>query len=178
MSETREILPRRVVRGGLIVICLLLAAMWVYAFVFASRESVNLIGDTTWQKYAEARCLEARLARAELADFRKIEDAGPDALARRADIVDKATQTLEEAIDDIASQPVADEKGRAIVPLWIADYRTYIQDRRDYAEMLRRGENEPFAETRVDGIPLSEKVSTFATANRMPACQAPVDLSV
>jgi hypothetical protein len=178
MTDSRQLVPRRVIRGGLVVICLLLAVMWVYAFVFASRESINLIGDKAWQEYAEKRCMEARLARNELADFRKIEDVGPDALARRADIVDQATQTLEDVIDDIAAQPVADEKGQAIVPLWIADYRTYIQDRRDYAEMLRRGENEPFAETRVDGIPLSEKVSTFATANRMPACQAPVDLSV
>ena len=178
MSETKQFLPRSVVRGSLVVICLLLAVMWVYAFVFASRESVNLIGDKAWQQYAEKRCMQARLERAELADFRKIEDAGPGALARRADIVDKATQTLEDAIDDIAAQPVVDEKGQAIVPLWIADYRTYIQDRRDYAEMLRSGRNDPFAETRIDGLPLSEKVSTFATANRMPACQAPVDLSV
>lgn len=178
MSETSGVIPRRVVRGGLVVICLLLAAMWVYAFVFASRESVNMIGDEAWQEYSEARCLEARLARAELADFRKLEDVGPDALARRADIVDQATLTLEEAIDDIAARPVADEKGRAIVPLWLADYRTYIEDRREYADILRSGRNEPFAETRVDGIPLSEKISTFAMANRMPACQAPVDLSV
>ena len=178
MSETKQFLPRSVVRGSLVVICLLLAVMWVYAFVFASRESVNLIGDKAWQQYAEKRCMQARLERAELADFRKIEDAGPGALARRADIVDKATQTIEDAIDDIAAQPVVDEKGQAIVPLWIADYRTYIQDRRDYAEMLRSGRNDPFAETRIDGLPLSEKVSTFATANRMPACQAPVDLSV
>lgn len=178
MSETKQFVPRSVVRGGLVVICLLLAVMWVYAFVFASRESVNMIGDTAWQQYAEERCMQARLERAELADFRKIEDVGPGALTQRADLVDKATRTLENAIDDIAARPVVDEKGQAIVPLWIADYRTYIQDRRDYAEMLRRGENQPFAETRVDGLPLSEKVSTFATANRMPACQAPVDLSV
>lgn len=178
MSETKQFVPRSVVRGGLVVICLLLAVMWVYAFVFASRESVNMIGDTAWQKYAEERCMQARLERAELADFRKLEDVGAGALAQRAELVDRATQTLEAAIDDIAARPVADEKGRAIVPLWLADYRTYIQDRRDYAEMLRNGKNDPFAETRVDGIPLSEKVSTFATANRMPACQAPVDLSV
>lgn len=178
MNEPKQLLPRSLVRGGLLVICLLLAVMWVYAFVFASRESVNLIGDKAWQEYAEKRCMQARLERAELADFRKLEDVGPGALAQRADLVDRATQTLEDAIDDIAAQPVADEKGQAIVPLWLSDYRTYIQDRRDYAEMLRRGENEPFAETRIDGLPLSEKVSTFATANRMPACQAPVDLSV
>ncbi len=178
MTDTRQPVPRRLIRGGLVVICLLLAVMWVYAFVFASRESVNLIGDRAWQEYAEKRCIEARLERAELADFRKIEDVGPSALAGRAELVDRATQTLEDAIDDISVQPVVDEKGQAIVPLWITDYRTYIQDRREYAEMLRRGENKPFSETRIDGLPLSEKVSTFATANRMPACQAPVDLSV
>jgi hypothetical protein len=169
---------RRLLRIGLGVICALLAAMWVYAFVFASKESVNLIGDKRWQDFAEARCMEARLERSELVDMRKIQDAGDDALAQRANIVDQATDTLESAINDIAQQPISDAKGKAIVPLWIADYRTYIQDRRDYADILRAGSNDPFAETMIEGLPLSEKVSTFAVANRMPACQAPVDLSV
>ena len=39
-----------------------------------------------------------------------------------------------------------DEKGRAIVPDWEADYRTYLQNRRDFADELRGGENVPFRE--------------------------------
>jgi hypothetical protein len=110
--------------------------------------------------------------------MRKVNEVGPEALRERATIVDKATDTLERAVDDISAQPIADEKGRAIVPLWLADYRTYIADRRSYADDLRAGINEPFAETKVEGIPISEKISTFAADNLMKSCGAPIDLSV
>lgn len=169
---------QRATKPFLLVVCLGIAAMWVYAFFFASRESVNRIGDRTWQEYAESRCATAEQERIGLADMRRINDVGPEALRLRADIVDKATDTLQRAIDDIAARPVADDKGKALVPLWIADYRTYIQDRRDYARSLRAGQNDPFAETQVDGIPLSERLSTFAADNLMKSCTAPIDLSV
>lgn len=169
---------QRMVKPLLVTVCVGIAVMWVYAFGFASKESVNRIGDETWQQYAEKRCAAAERERIELADMRRLSDVGPDALSLRADIVDKATDTIEQALDDIAVQSVADEKGQAIVPLWIADYRTYIEDRREYAEALRAGNNDPFAETKVDGIPISEKVSTFAADNLMKSCAAPIDLSV
>lgn len=171
-------MAQRIVKPFLIVVCAAIAAMWVYAFFFASKESVNRIGDNGWQQYAEQRCAEAELERIELADMRKVNDVGPEALRERATIVDKATDTLERAVDDIAARPVIDEKGQAIVPLWLADYRTYIGDRREYADELRAGINEPFAETKVDGIPISEKISTFAADNLMKSCAAPIDLSV
>jgi len=169
---------RGFVKPLLAFICLGIAAMWVYAFGFASKESVNRIGDTEWQQFAERRCAVAEAERIELADLRKVNEVGPDALRERAVIVDKATDTLERAIDDISARPVADEKGRAIVPLWLADYRTYLADRRSYADDLRAGINEPFAETKVEGIPISEKISTFAADNLMKSCGAPIDLSV
>lgn len=169
---------QRIVKPLLVTVCVGIAVMWVYAFGFASKESVNRIGDEAWQQYAEQRCAAAEEERIELADMRRLSDVGPDALRQRADIVDKATDTIERALDEIAAQPIADEKGQAIVPLWIADYRTYIEDRREYADALRSGNNDPFAETKVDGIPISEKVSTFAADNLMKSCAAPIDLSV
>jgi hypothetical protein len=169
---------QRLVKPALLIVCLGIAAMWVYAFGFASKESVNRIGDVAWQQYAESRCAVAKKERIALADMRKVNEVGPEALRERATIVDKATDTLERSIDDISAQPIADEKGRAIVPLWLADYRTYIADRRSYADDLRAGINEPFAETRVEGIPISEKISTFAADNLMKSCGAPIDLSV
>ncbi|MFM7410035.1 MAG: hypothetical protein ACKO3L_04445, partial [Actinomycetota bacterium] len=115
---------RRLVTPFLIVVCVGIAAMWVYAFGFASKESVNRIGDPQWQQYAESRCASAKEERIALADMRKVNEVGPEALRERAIIVDKATDTLQRAIDDISAQPIADAKGQAIVPLWLADYRT------------------------------------------------------
>jgi hypothetical protein len=72
----------------------------------------------------------------------------------------------------------SDAKGQELIPLWIADYRSYISDRRAYAEDLRLGTNVPFGESIVMGIPLSEKISTFAADNAMTSCKPPMDLSI
>jgi hypothetical protein len=44
--------------------------------------------------------------------------------------------------------------------------------------MLRAGINDAFAETMIDGLPLSEKLATFAADNYMVSCKPPRDLSV
>jgi hypothetical protein len=152
--------------------------MWIYAFGFASKVSVNKIGDTNWTTRAEAICGQAMQERLALSDLRRVSDAGTNALAERAVLIDKATDSLEKALNTIASTPPEDAKGKAIVPLWIADYRVLIQDRRDYANQLRNGVNTPFSESMTQGLPISEKLSTFAADNRMSSCKAPIDLSI
>jgi len=165
-------------RTTIVIVVLLTSAMWIYAFVFSSREAVNKIADENWQARAEEICSRANVERSALADYRLIEDAGSDALTQRAEIVDEATAIIASMIDSIESAPPVDAKGLALVPQWISDYKTYIQDRYDYTARLREGINDPFSETMIDGLPLSEKISTFAADNRMPACKAPIDLSV
>jgi hypothetical protein len=155
-----------------------LVAMWVYAFGFASKEAVNKIDDQAWTQRAEEICKQAEEERLALADLRQISDAGPNALNDRADLVDKATDTLEIAITKIAEVSPTDPKGKAIVPMWIADYIQLIKDRRDYTALLRTGVNEPFSESMFEGLPISEKISTFAADNRMTSCKIPMDLSI
>lgn len=152
--------------------------MWIYAFVFSPREAVNRIADKEWQQRAEEICSQANDERGKLADYRLISSAGKEALSQRADIVEEATTILAHMVDEIALISPGDAKGKALVPLWIADYRTYLNDRLDYVLELRSGQNEPFSETMTEGLPLSEKISTFAADNRMPSCKAPIDLSV
>jgi hypothetical protein len=94
----------------------------------------------------------------------------------RADLVDKATDTLETMLNDIESDQPSTEKGLALVPKWIADYRLYIEDRRDYTAELRTGSLPTFSETLVDDVPVSERVGKFARENKMRACQPPFDL--
>ena len=155
-----------------------LVAMWIYAFGFASKESVNKIDDQVWTQRAEGICKQAMQKRLALADLRQISDAGANALNERADLVDKATDTLEDAIVQISAVQPTDAKGMAIVPLWIADYKQLIKDRRDYTALLRTGVNEPFSESMFEGLPISEKISTFAADNRMTSCKIPMDLSI
>lgn len=173
-----QIITSSLLKGVVALSILGLLAMWIYAFGFASKESVNKIGDTVWTQNAESICKKAADKRMQLVDTRQISDAGPDALLERSKIVDLATDTLEEALKSIAQLQVIDEKGKAIVPLWLLDYQQLVKDRREYTSMLRSGINKPFSETMVDGLPISEKISTFAADNRMSSCKAPMDLSI
>ena len=117
---------------------------------------------------------DARLA---LADYRTLADADPSMIRQRADIVDASTDILEDMLTEVVAVEPNDEKGQEIVPLWADDYRTYLQDRRNFADRLREtGENLSFYETEV-GIPISERIETFAGDNEMPACAPPRDLS-
>lgn len=170
---------QKLTRIGLTIVCIPIAAMWVYAFGFASRESVNKIGDTAWQARAQAICLEAQNFRFSLEDLSEMDPTDTNAMAKKADIVDKATDSLEAAINKIAEVSPTDEKGKAIVPNWIADYRVYIENRRQFSEDLRTATRRPyFSETEVEGVPISERIGKFARENDMKACQPPVDLSV
>ena len=162
----------------LVVLLTLIGAMWVFALFFASKEVVNEIADRAWTERAEIICKEAATERIALADFRPLTDAGADALLERAQIVDLATDTLDDMLIKLEATKPTDAKGQAIIPLWISDYRKYIIDRRAYAEQLRLGTNVPFGESIVMGIPLSEKLSTFAADNYMKSCKPPMDLSI
>lgn len=169
---------RTTARIILSLICTALAVMWVYALFFASKESINKIGDDAWAQRAQLRCLDAEREREALADYRLISDVGVDGLRQRADLVDRATDTLDAMIRSLKADQPADEKGRAIVPLWLAEYERYVDDRRSYAQRLRTGDNAPFSESTFEGLPLAERLATFAGDNRMPACAPPIDLSV
>jgi len=177
---------RPVVRWSVrILLALLIAgfvAFWTWALFFASKEAVNKIDDRGWAERAEQICADANEARLELSDYRTIVD-GDDAeiaalIRERADIVDRATDIIEQMLDDVVAVAPTDEKGQAIVPQWEDEYRSYIQSRRDYADDLRAtGENLAFYEPGADGIPVSERLETFAGDNEMPSCAPPRDLT-
>ncbi len=176
--ECSAIMKKIFGRSALAVVFALLAAMWVYALFFASKEVVNEIADREWTKRAQLICQDAANERIALADFRPLNQAGADALIKRAELVDLATDTLDRMLVQLEQTPPTDAKGQALIPLWINDYRSYIVDRRNYAKQLRLGTNVPFGESILMGIPLSEKIATFAADNAMTACKPPMDLSI
>jgi hypothetical protein len=143
------------------------AAFWIWALFFASKEAVNKIDDRAWAARAEQICdgVDAQLA---VLDRQTSTD-----LVVRADLVVASTDLLSGMLDDLQAVEPTDPKGREIVPLWIADYRTLLQDRYRYADRLRAGDNVPFTETAVDGVPITERLETFAGDNEMPSCAPP-----
>ena len=180
--ERRSTAVRWTVRVVLVVVVAGFVAFWTWALFFASKEAVNKIDDRAWAARAERICAEANEARLALSDYRSIVDADDAEIAalvrERADIVDRATDIVERMLDDVVAVEPTDEKGRSIVPQWEAEYRSYIDGRRTYADDLRAtGENLAFYEPGADGIPISERLETFAGDNEMPSCAPPRDLS-
>lgn len=169
----RRITPLRIL---LALLCGVLLIFWAYAIFFFSPNKQNVIGDKDWSKWAQENCLATQEDRNQLADYTRI-DNDPKALNKRATLVEKATDGLEALIATLDSRTPSDAKGAAIVPDWIADYRTYIGDRRDYIQELRSGKNVVFAETAVEGVPISERLTTFADDNLMSACAPPTDVA-
>ncbi len=172
--ETRSILTRTLALIGFGVF----ATFWIWALFFASKEGVNRIEDRAWVESAQSICETAADERTALANYTRLDEGGAELIRQRADIVDEATDTLERMLNSLEALPLTGEKGQAIIPLWIDEYRTYLGDRRNYAAQLREsGENLPFYET-ANQIPISERLATFAADNEMPACKPPLDLDI
>ncbi len=156
----------------------LFAAFWIWALFFASKEPVNGIEDRAWADRAQQICADANTERNKLFDNRELAAAGPELIREHADIVDRATDIIESMLDDVVAVPPASVKGRDLIPQWEADYRTWIADRRVFTDRLRAtGTNDPFYETEDNGLPISERIETFAGDNHMPDCSPARDLS-
>ena len=173
--RARGVALRRLAVGVALVVCVV---FWTYALFFASKEPVNKIGDREWAARAETICAAANEAREELADFRRVDPEDVSMLRERADIVDRATDIIEQMVGDVVAVEPSDDKGAAIVPDWEADYRTYLQNRRDFADELRAGDNVAFRESAFEGVPISERIGTFAADNEMKSCEPPRDLGL
>ena len=89
-------------------------------------------------------------------------------LVERGDLVDRATDVVEQMLDDVVAVEPTDDKGRRSCPAGRPTTARTSRTAADFADVLRAGENDPFTETAVDGIPISEKLERFAGDNEMP----------
>ncbi|MGZ4702691.1 MAG: hypothetical protein ACXV98_15880 [Ilumatobacteraceae bacterium] len=176
--ETTKPKSRPWVRAILIFICALIAAMWVYAFGFASKTGVYFVTEKSWRTSAEKICVEATQRRLALADTSQGYIAKPthEQMTQRADIVDRATDTLSQMIDDLAALPLVSSDNRERVAVFVKYYRQIIADRRAYTARLREFHLEPYRETLVLGSPVTNTVIDFTTGNAIPHCMPPGEL--
>ncbi len=142
-------------------------AFWFWALFLVDKTAVNKIEDRAWAARAEEICAPVKL------EVRRLELQATPELDGRADLVVESTDMLTAMLDDVEAVEPSDPKGQAIVPDWIADYRRLLQDRYNYADRLRSGQNVPFTETGVQGVPITERIETFAGDNEMPSCAPP-----
>jgi hypothetical protein len=145
----------------------LFVGFWTWALFFASKTAVNKIDDTAWTERAEEICAPIK------AELRSMELLANPSLAIRSDLVTESTDLLAAMLDDIEAVEPVDPKGQAIVTDWIADWRILIQDRYNYSDRLRDGQDVPFTESAVRSVPITERIETFAGDNAMPSCAPP-----
>jgi hypothetical protein len=142
---------------------ILFVSFWAWALFFASKTSVNKIEDRAWAERAEGICAPVK------EELRGFEMQADPSLDVRADLVVQSTDTLGRMLDDLIANTPSDPKGQAIVPAW----RQLLDDRYAYSERLRGGQNVPFTETAVNGVPITERIENFAGDNEMPSCAPP-----
>ena len=160
------------------VICAGLAAMWVYAFGFASKQGVYFVTQQSWRTSAEEICVDASMQRLALADTSAGYIAHPthEQMLQRADIVDRATAILATMVDDIEALPLTGAKDRDRVDVFVKYYRVIIDDRHAYTARLRAFDLSPYRETLVAGSPVTDTVTDFTTGNGIPHCMPPGEL--
>ncbi len=164
---------RRITIWGVLatIVCLSFVLMW--AFVFANQDTYKPAGqlaDRTFPKAAEPICKVARDAIDELPSSRDAKTP-----VERADTIVEATDHLTEMQAQLEAVVPA-TADRKWIKMWVDDWSIFIQDRYDYAELLRTKGDAEFLVSEKYGTQLSKSMDNFAQVNFMPSCKVPGDV--
>ena len=163
---------RRWMFWGAVAIMMAMAGMWAYAFL-APQDVPGRMDSTAFPDAAEPRCAETLTTLAALPRSFDVADA-----TERADLVDTATDELTSMVDDLEALVPETEPEQQMVTEWLADWRAYLTNRRDYAERLRTDEDARFYvdQSDRDGVQITNALDRFATVNAMASCAVPDDV--
>lgn len=166
------------VKAILVLICVGILVMWVYAFVFASKKGVYRVDDANWRAKAEQTCSAAQTERLRLVDVSGGYIANPthEQMIQRADVVDKATDILDKMVTDMVAVPVATGRDRELIAAFESYYRTLLADRRAYTKRLRAFDLAPYRETLIGQGPVTNVVTDFTSGNGILSCTPPGEL--
>jgi len=73
--------------------------------------------------------------------------------------------------------PSTDATTAKLTGEWLADWDTYLGDRRAHSSELKAGKDVPFKESTYKESPMSNRMNAFASVNRMDRCNTPYDLA-
>jgi hypothetical protein len=161
-------------RTAIVVVVLGLVAMWAYvvylAFGPGRADPLDRLDDPTFAAAAETRCASALGAIEALPTAAETTTA-----AERADVLDRANAELAAMLDDLEGIAPAGEDGQ-MVQRWLVDWRTYLEDRAEYADRLRVDPGAQLLVTAKAGRHITRPIDGFAADNRMPSCATPPDV--
>jgi hypothetical protein len=164
---------------ALIVSLVLIAAMWVYGFMFAPSKSPELIEDRAWVAAAESACAAQKAKINALPNARSFKDVTPraEALRQRADVADQATGYIRDLLTQLHATTPVGEHAVSLVTRWLKDWDIYVADRDGHVAQFRAGLDPPFAQTPNElHAPGPIRMDQFSRTNLMSSCQVPLDL--
>jgi len=170
----------------LIACCAVVAAMWIYYLasdsgVIGQPTAVYQVQDTSWRAAASPICKAAGAKLDALTNTQGgyITHPTHEQMLQRADIVDKATDIVEQMLNEIVAIPVNNSDDELRIQTFDENYRKILADRRRYTANLRAFKLEPYSETLVGGGPVSNVVLDFTAGvkgNDVPECSPPGEL--
>jgi hypothetical protein len=151
-----------------------MVSMWGYVLYLAfgpgRQDPPDRLDDPAFAVAAQARCDAA------LDEVAALPSASASATAaERADVVDEANDLFAAMLEDLAALTPAGEDG-SLVRQWLADWRTYLGDREEYADALRSDPRAQLLVSAKDRDQITEYLDAFAADNRMTACGTPLDV--
>lgn len=171
---------RRLRRFGVLAVVVGCVGIWGYVmyltFFEGRAEPRDRLGDTRFTAAAEETCAEST------AFFESLPFANEvDSPEERADLLDEGSDELEVMVTRLEGLVAPRDADEAVaVERWLDDYRTFIQDRREYADAQRDPSSErydqPFAVTDRGGFQIDVLLDDFALVNDMGSCETPDDV--
>jgi hypothetical protein len=163
-------------RFGLIFAVVVVAGtvgMWIYLFLLADPNVPDQLDDQGYSEAAQEIC-EATIDRIDA--LPPAQDAEtPEA---RGATLTEANALLAEMLDDLAAITPTDDHDGPLVEAWLADWRTFLVNRGEYAEELLAGNEdaELLVTARDDaGGQITVTLDHFAEINNMEDCVSPLD---
>ena len=170
--------PKSMTIGRAIVIfvvgLVVLASFGVWGYAYsgqADRPTPDTLDDPRFAALAASICEGA------MAEF----DTLPDPL-EAADNVERAEQIrisntiFSTMIDDLEAATTGTARDQQIIGSWLADWRTFVQNRADYADRFELDENARFYVASVGGERLERRIPRFADTNLISICSPPSDI--
>ena len=167
-------LPRsRAGTGVAVAVLAVMAGFWIWAFSpLAPSGHPDVLYDVVFTHDAEDICARTVAAANRLPVA--AEASGPEDRARQ---IRRSTPLFEEMVAELRTE--ADDvvgSDADLLGAWFADWDSYLDDRRAYAETLAGGSDPPFTVTARDGVPVTSYIDIFAEVNSMPSCATPEDV--
>lgn len=156
-----------------VVVMLALAVFWTVVFLgIPKKENPDRLDDRAFVERTIVRCDGL------LEDLAALPNAAfTDDPLERADVLDEATGLVETMVDEIEADAPTSGDDAVSLRGWIGDWRTYVENRRDYADRLRV---DPDARLLLDpslgGDSVDKPIEVFADVNDMPTCATPGDV--